>query len=149
VCFERLTAGQTVPVMEGPQGGFHLWTAVGCAECAATEHLRIGVKDPATGDYLAGTGPFDLMATLDSSGWHQAAGFTAFLPGAPWDETSILPEGTHVVLSAELRDADDTIRYADEREVVLGKREIWSPPCDPDPNTCGAIGGLPCCTDGP
>src|SRR5690606_4066888 len=63
-CFERLTAGQTVAAIQGPQGGFHLWLAVGCADCGAQAVVRYGVKDPATQDWYAGTGSQEQVLPL-------------------------------------------------------------------------------------
>jgi hypothetical protein len=146
-CFERLTSGQTVPVMAGPQGGYHIWLGVGCAECGNQAILRYGVKDPATHDWYAGTHENDAVVPLDADGWHQTAGLQAFLPGIAWQMGSELPKGTHVILYAAVLDAGMTIQHEGEVEVVLGDTESWSPPCDSSSN-CGTPGGLPCCSDG-
>lgn len=146
-CFERLTPGQTVPVMSGPQGGYHVWLGIGCADCGDHAILRYGVKDPATHDWVAGTHENTVVTPLDPAGWHQFAGLQAFLPGVHWDPTSALPKGTHVLLSATVLDDAMAVKHAAEVEIVLGETESWYPPCDTGPN-CGAPGALPCCTDG-
>lgn len=146
-CFQRLTAGQTVPVMAGPQGGYHIWLGVGCADCGDQAILRYGVKDPATHDWYAGTHENDAVVPLDADGWHQGAGLQAYLPGISWQPGSELEKGTHVILYAAVLDASMAVKHEGEVELVLGDTEPWSPPCDPGPN-CGAPGGLPCCTDG-
>ena len=147
-CFTRLASGQTVPVMQGPQGGFHLWLAVGCADCGTPAIVRYGVKDPATGDWYAGTSLQEAVIELDPAGWGQSAGQTAFLPGVVYDSTTQLPKGTHVLLAAAMLDMAMAIKHEGEVEVVLGETKIWSPPCDENPMTCGAPGGTPCCTLG-
>lgn len=143
-CFERLTAGQTIPVMNGPQGGYHLWTAIGCSDCGATANVRYGVKDPMTQTYWVG--PQTQVVMLSAHGWPQHAGLTAFLPGISWDPMSgALPKGTHVILNAAIINDDNTVKHEQEIEVVLGDTVIWDP-CDPSPMTCGQPGSQPCCT---
>lgn len=146
-CFERVTAGQTVPVMAGPQGGFHIWLAVGCADCGGQAILTYGVKDPATHDWIAGTYANNAVVPLDADGWPQHAGIITYLPGIAWDPASYLPKGTHVLLYAAVLDTSMAVKHEGEVELVLGDTQSWSPPCDPGPN-CGAPGGLPCCSDG-
>jgi hypothetical protein len=146
-CFERLSPEQVVPVMQGPQGGFHLWLAIGCGDCSAKATLSYGVKDPATDAWFAGTGELKQVVDLGEGSWRQHAGVTAFLPGIVWDPMSSLPKGTHVKLVASVLDEAMSPVHSAEVEVVLGDIMIWSPPCDTGPN-CGAPGSLPCCTDG-
>src|SRR4051812_15290345 len=51
-CFERLTEGETVKVLQGPQGGYHIWLGVSCVGCQAQTTIEFGVKDPATKDWF-------------------------------------------------------------------------------------------------
>ncbi len=146
-CFERLVPQQVIPVMQGPQGGYHLWLAIGCGDCGAKATIAYGVKDPATNDWYAGTGELKQVVELGAGEWRQRAGVTAFLPGIVWDPMSSLPKGTHVRLTASILDEAMNPVHTGEVEVVLGDIEMWSPPCDPGPS-CGAPGSLPCCTDG-
>lgn len=143
-CFTRLTPGQTVKVENGPQGGFHIWLALGCTDCGATPIVQFGIKDPATSDYYPMTMVQKQVVPLDGA-WPQRAGLTAFLPGMVWDKTSQLPMGTHVLLSGAVLDASGAVLHSSDVEVVLGDIEQWNPPCSTDPG-CGAPGGLPCCT---
>ncbi len=145
-CFERIAPGQVLPMMAGPQGGFHLWTAIGCGDCGGEVPVEIGVKDPATATWYAGTAPQKLVIPLDPSGWHQLAGLTSFLPGTTWDPATQLVKGTHVILAASVLDANGAVVHFAEVEVEIGDIEYWNPPCDPDPATCGLPGGSPCCT---
>lgn len=147
-CFARLTPMETVPVMAGPQGGFHIWMAVGCADCDAQSIIAYGVKDPMTNDWFAGTFQLKEAVDLGPPGWRQRAGYKAFLPGIAWDPTTVLPKGSHVLLTATILDGATMMPiHSGEVEVILGDEVPWSPPCDPTPN-CGAPGGLPCCSDG-
>lgn len=147
-CFERVTAGQELPVLQGPQGGYHLWLAVGCADCGLQLIAQYGIKDPATHDWIAGTAANQAVFPITTPGWAQLAGFTDFLPGVIWDPMSSLPKGTHVLLYAAVLDMNSAVKHEAEVEVVLGDIMPWAgPPCDAGPN-CGTPGGLPCCTDG-
>lgn len=145
ICFERLTSGQEVNVMAGPQGGFHLWLAVGMTDWIAQPIVEFGVQDVSTHAWLTGFGS-KTVVTMDGDGWHQRAGFTAFLPGVEWDPSTVLPKGTHVLLVASVLAQDNTVLHTAEVEVVLGDTVTWYPPCDPS-SMCGQPGGLPCCTD--
>lgn len=144
-CFSRLTPGQVIPVMQGPQGGFHLWAAMGCSDCPEKVTVVYGLKDKATNDYYPDQKPLKVIAHLQTTGWPQRAGFTDFLPGVVYDEATQLPKGTHVIMEGAILDSTGQPMHQQEVEVELGDKEIWAPPCDSSP-TCGAPGGTPCCT---
>ncbi|APR83179.1 Hypothetical protein A7982_08528 [Minicystis rosea] len=146
-CFARLTSGQTVTVMQGPQGGYHLWLSFGCQDCGPQAILQYGIKDPITHDWYASTYPSQVVVPIAKSGWYQQSGFTDFLPGLVYAPESVLPKGTHVLMAAALLDAGLNVKHSVEVPVVLGDTMMWSPPCDTGPN-CGTPGGLPCCSDG-
>ncbi|WP_437927757.1 hypothetical protein WMF37_00545 [Sorangium sp. So ce291] len=147
-CFVRIDDGATLPVMAGPQGGYHLWLAVGCRGCGAAVRLRYSVKDPATGELFESGAAQEMVLTFLPGDIPQAAGLPARLPGAIWNPDSVLPQGTHVLLAAEVRNDDGSTKHAAEVEVVLGATEAWGGVrCSEDPATCGAPGGTPCCTD--
>lgn len=147
-CFERLAPGQTVPVIQGPQGGFHIWLAVGCADCGPAPMVEFGVKDLATGEFYPGyPGPQKQVVEATATPWRQKAGLTASLPGMPWDPASQLPKGKHVLLSASVLEVGTSaVLHTSEVEVVLGDVIQWNP-CASDPG-CGQPGGAPCCTKG-
>lgn len=145
---ERLATGQTVPVMAGPQGGFHVWAAIGCSDCGLHPTVEYGIKDPATTTWYAGTYPTQLVVDLSGAAWPQRAGLTAFLPGVAYDTKTQLAKGTHVVVSARVIASDGSTVHQQEFEVVLGDTMQWNPPCDPNPMSCGLPGGQPCCTLG-
>ncbi|WP_438031496.1 hypothetical protein [Sorangium sp. So ce204] len=146
-CFESIEEGATLPVMAGPQGGYHLWFAVGCSDCGARVRVRYSVKDPATGDLFPPGVPQEGMVELLPGEFPHAFGLIAFLPGGQWEPEAVLEEGTHVILAAEARNDDGSTKHAAQVEVVLGATVAWGLPCSDDPATCDAPGGAPCCTD--
>lgn len=75
-CFEAVAGGQEVPLMSGPQGGYHMWLAVGCVDCAATVHLKYGARDPATNMPLTGTYDEEAMVPLKGKDWPQGRSCT-------------------------------------------------------------------------
>lgn len=121
-CFERLTPGQTIPVIGGPQGGYHLWTSLGCRDCPAKTILEYGVKDADTGEWLTGASA-KLVASLGQESWPQQARLATGLPGGFSTEgpSARPPMGLHVLLSMRVLDADDAEIHAAEIPLVLGE----------------------------
>ncbi|MFT3775315.1 MAG: hypothetical protein QM820_58955 [Minicystis sp.] len=146
-CFARVTAMQTLPAMHGPQGGWHLWTAFGCANCGPQAIVQYGVRDPMTKDWLSGAAQ-QAVVDLSSSAWPQSAGLTSFLPGNEYFEPDAqLPKGSHVLLSLSVLDVKQAVLHEAEVEVVLGDIQSWnpcddSPECDPNGEV---LGQTPCC----
>ncbi len=145
VCFARLAPGQTVPEIAGPQGGFHVWTAVGCSDCGASAIIEFGTKNAKTKAWLVGA-PQKQKIDLGTGDWGQHAGLTASLPGdtsfAPDEQ---LPKGAHVILAVRALDEKGAELHAAEVELVLGDVEPWSA-CSSE-KTCGNSGFEPCCTN--
>lgn len=139
-CFEPLVDGATVPLISGPQGGYHLWVAVGCSDCAAQVSLEWGVRDPATGETLANTYSSQGAVSLSGGAWPQAAGMIAGMPGVSWDpevEPPLAP-GTHVILWVETVGG---VSHASEVEVVIGETVSWDPCAEtPDDPNCQELG---------
>ena len=144
-CFERVTDLETLPVYQGPQGGFHLFTAVGCNDCGTEPIVEFGIKDPATMDWYANTYPQQAVLDLGNGPWFQRAGLTSFLPGLVYQPELQLPKGTHVILSASILTATGDTIHTQEFEVILGDTQTWEPPCDENADTCGKPGANPCC----
>src|SRR4051794_24908042 len=142
-CFERLTSGQVVPEIQGPQGGFHVWAAIGCGDCGAETIVEFGTKNAKTKAWLQGF-PAKQKVGLGTGDWGQHAGLTAFLPGdvnnAPDEQ---LPRGAHVIVALRALDPEGNELHAAETEVVLGDLEMWSS-CSTE-STCGESGFNPCC----
>lgn len=142
-CFEPLTDGQEVPLMQGPQGGYHVWLAIGCADCGDAPALTWGALDPMTGMTLEGTYESQSVLDLSDQAWPQMAGLFVGMPGLSWDPMSYPPpaKGTHVILYAKV--SAPGITHEEQVEVVIGDVTIWDP-CANDPNNCpdGAGGGF-------
>jgi hypothetical protein len=144
-CFERLTSGQIVPQIAGPQGGFHVWAAIGCGDCGADTIVEFGTKHAKTKAWLQGV-PEKQKVDLGTGDWGQHAGLTAFLPGDSMlalDEK--LPEGANIILSLRALDPKGKELHAAEISLVLGKLEQWSGCSSAD--TCGTSGFEPCCAN--
>ena len=134
-CFERLTVDQEVPLMSGPQGGFHMWLAVGCEDCAATVHLKYGARDPATNMPLTGTYDEEAMVPLKAMDWPQASGLIVHMPGLSWDLENEPPpqKGTKLILWSEAYDEGGALLHKAQVEVLVGDIVEWSP-CAENPN---------------
>ena len=145
VCFERLTAGQVVPEIAGPQGGFHVWAAVGCGDCGPEAIVEFGTRNAKTKAWLLGD-PQKQLVDLGTGDWGQHAGLTAFLPGdtmnAPDEQ---LPKRAHVILALRVLDKNGNELHAGELSLVLGDLKSWSD-CSTE-DTCGTSGFEPCCAN--
>lgn len=140
VCFERLEAGQVVPLVQGPQGGFHVWVAMSCVGCGAEMHLRYGALDPTTDEHFENTYPSEGLFQLsgDASA-RQRAMLTAVMPGLPWDPENFPPleKGASVRLYVEHLE-DGVVVERSEIDVVLGDTVSWDPCAEsPESEFCG------------
>lgn len=135
-CFERLDAGGAIPLMNGPQGGYHLFVAVGCADCPEEVRISYGARDPQTGEALAGTYESEEVKELGGDDWHQTAGIQLSMPGLSWDETSDPPpaKGTPLVLWAEAKDKSGSSIHTAEIALTIGATVQWDP-CEGDGNS--------------
>ena len=132
LCFERLPEGE-LPLFAGPQGGYHLFAAIGCADCEDEVTFSYVVLDPETDELFPGTYPDNqwVVPMVDSEGWKQAAGMQIGMPGFQWDDTDPAPpKGTPLRLRVSVTDGAGT-READ-LDFVLGDTLDWSP-CDAHP----------------
>lgn len=122
--------------MGGPQGGFHLWLAIGCADRASPVHLRWGVRDPETGERFPDTHETQGMVPLSADAWPQAAGLQVAMPGRSWNAEAEPPppKGTRILLWAEVL-SGEAVQHAGGVEVVVGDVEAWDP-CADDPDAC-------------
>ncbi len=132
LCFESLTAGQEINVIAGPQGGYHLWTAILCPDCPQDTLIAYATRDIVTHEALSYE---DATVVKPQGPAGRVVGLPAPLPGTPWDETTKLPKGTHVLLWAAHRDAQGNTIHEAEVEVVLGDEVYWDP-CETDPDQC-------------
>jgi hypothetical protein len=144
-CFERVGSGDSVPMMNGPQGGYHMFLSVGCEGCPEEAMLRYSVLDPATREVIDRTYPDSLayVSFVDVDGWKQAAGIQLGMPGITWDIENDPPlaEGTELLFVVELLDAQtEAILHESELHIVTGPITPWDP-CDlnPDGECCGGL----------
>lgn len=136
LCFER--ADGALVLWAGPQGGYHLFAAVGCADCEDEVTLDYVLLDPATDEVFPGTYPDNqqVLNLGDADGWKFAAGIQVSMPGFQWDDTDPPPPaGTPMRLHVSVTDGAG-MREMD-LDFVLGETEDWDP-CDANP-------GGPCC----
>lgn len=131
-CFERLSPGDTVSVISGPQGGYHVWASLLCPDCGPQPIVSYATRDVVSHTELSWENSA-IGAPQGPAG--RIAGLQAPLPGAPWDPANVLPKGTHVLLWVGERDAAGNLLREAEVEVVLGDEVAWSP-CADDPNDC-------------
>src|SRR5688572_23369213 len=54
LCFERVTPGQTITQWSGPQGGYHMFLAIGCTDCNVSTLIRYTLRDSATLEPIPG-----------------------------------------------------------------------------------------------
>ncbi len=137
LCFERLTDAE-LPLFAGPQGGYHLFAAIGCADCEDEVTFSYLLLDPETDELFPGTYPDNqwVVPLLAFDGWKQAAGMQIGMPGFQWDDTDPAPpKGTPLRLRVSVTDGAGT-READ-LDFLLGDTLDWSP-CDANPDG-------PCC----
>jgi len=128
-CFERIAPGQTVsPLIQGAQGGYHVWVGVGCSDCPRDVVLRYGLRDPVTHAWVSGTIAEQVLITLEGQQWPQFAGLRAFLPGTVAKPSSLLSEGTNVLVAASVIAADGTAVHDAEVAIILGEVAKWTQP---------------------
>ncbi len=134
-CFEALADGDEVPLMSGPQGGYHVWLAAGCTDCGTPVHLKYGALDPATNMPLVGTYNEEAMVELGAGKWPQKAGIVVHMPGLSWDPENEPPpaKGTKVLLWADSFTPDGAPLHHAVVLVTIGDIMDWSP-CIENPN---------------
>ena len=143
-CFEPVEDAGVVPLMNGPQGGYHMWLAMGCDDCGTVVHIKYGALDPATNQPLAGTADQEMMAQLTNDAWPQRAGIVVYMPGLSWDPMNEPPpaKGSQLVLWADAYAPDGSLNHHAAKLVTVGDTVYWDP-CIDNPNdpTCGYDGG--------
>ncbi len=125
-CFERFEDPPVVTVNEGPQGGYHVWLAIGCADCGTSIHFRYRAVDSATGEEAV---PLtEWIEPLVGEAWPQVAGIQMGLPGGLDDDRGPLPEGTALDVTVEALSANGgEVLHSQSLSIVLGPRQIWNP----------------------
>ncbi len=124
LCFERVPSGSVVPLISGPQGGYHVWLAIGCADCGREAHIRARVfgEDGAELPNLA----TEEIVELAGDEWPQHPGFQLGMPGDPFgDFEDPLPTGTRLRVVVEVLGATEPPLHSAEIDFVLGEIESW------------------------
>jgi len=137
LCFESVEQGQILPMMAGPQGGYHVWMALGCTDCGSAVLVRYTLLDPTTEEMIPGTYELnEASAPLYGDDWPQAAGIQMSMPGFSWDEEAEppLPKGTAVLLRAQVFDSTGNNQLHDaDLQFEVGDIQYWDP-CDANPD---------------
>lgn len=138
-CFEPLGDAHVVPLVAGPQGGYHVWISLGCRDCAGAAAVRYGTKD-ASGAWVASDGPLmfalqEGLPTVDQ--WGSLAGIQGYMPGLSWDpEAEPAPQkGDTFTVYVAVVDADLAPLHEAEVEITIGDTVYWDP-CEDDPEQC-------------
>jgi hypothetical protein len=132
-CFERLRSDLVVPQMEGPQGGYHMWLSLYCADCPSEILLETRLVREDTEEVVS-----DLTGSLRPVQLETVTGVIVPLPGSPWDpESPPLPEGTRVVLSASIKTPTGALLHEAQDTRVLGAFTYW--------DYCATNPEDPCC----
>lgn len=115
--FEPLDEGATVPLIHGPQGGYHVWLGVRHRGLGPGDVvLSYGARDAATGDELMFPGLRAVEADVDPEAVSQAAGFVGFL----LEDEPLVYDGRYIRLWARATDAQERT-LEDERNA----RVLW------------------------
>jgi hypothetical protein len=113
-CFVALQQGQTVPLIAGPQGGFHLWMGIRCRNCGQNQVVTFGVKD-VDGNFTVGQS-LSASLTLDEVGdYRHTAGVQAAMPGDGFADPAYLGDSFTIWLEMQI----DGQTVSDEVTVVV------------------------------
>jgi hypothetical protein len=136
LCFAPLADGDVVPMMNGPQGGYHLWLALGCTDCGGAVQVQYKLLDPETEELIPGTYDLNTASAQLGGEWPQAAGIQLAMPGSDWDEESDPPlaKGTKVLVQVRVLDGKGAAeKHHGQVTIEIGDIEAWDP-CDADPD---------------
>lgn len=112
--FQELPPGATVPIIEGNQGGYHIWISVRCGTCGPELILDYGVDDAETGALISRLGLREWEKLEERDGWRQATGLTAFVDTS--DPSALVGRRARLWITAPAADGS-TLRA--EAEVTL------------------------------
>jgi len=122
--FEALTEGETIPLILGPQGGYHLWISVRCDGCSDLAILGYGARDSTSGEPLSYESLEREIAYPYDGGTTDVFGLVGHLQSN--DPSSYV--GRSAVLWASIRPGPDEEPYAEARAAVtIGEEEHWHP----------------------
>lgn len=135
LCFAPLADGEVVPMMNGPQGGYHVWLAIGCTDCGGSVQISYKLLDPETEELIPGTYDLNQANAVLGGDWPQAAGIQMAMPGSEWDEESgALPKGTKILVQVTVENAGASEPlHTGEVTIEIGDTKTWDP-CDANPD---------------
>lgn len=91
--FEALTAGATVPINYGPQGGSHIWFAARCRGVAENAALTYSIVDD-EGNVIAPEQSTVMYGDdIDDQGFRWISSLTAFVEGPAGEGTRLVFHG--------------------------------------------------------
>ncbi|MFO0550762.1 MAG: hypothetical protein U0271_20375 [Polyangiaceae bacterium] len=120
-CFERVTADEAVPIMSGPQGGFHVWLAIGCGDCESSVRLRFKITNTDSGAEV--TPDTELFVDLYGDEWTQSPGLQAQI----FNESNF-ELGDHLHFDVRVFDAEtgNTLLHEGSMDIVAGSYQEWN-----------------------
>lgn len=122
--------GDVVPLVEGVQGGFHIWLAARCWDCADQVEITFGVREELDGAWFYDV-PIVGISNLTVRGEvREKTGLYGLMPGTPDDPWIV---GLPAVLDVTIRDGERTSSRV--LDVVVGEPEYWDCPTS-DPTQC-------------
>ncbi len=110
--FEPVRDGDDVPIIFGPQGGYHVWGSARVRGAGASDAvLRYMLRRPATAAISVVEARMRLSPVGDADGWSEALGATVFVPVPSDIEGQLVSLHVEVVLDDGRRcTSDRTIR---------------------------------------
>jgi hypothetical protein len=134
-CFEEVIDGGGHPLIAGGQGGYHVWMALRCRDCAGAQLLSYGVQNVDTGEWLMGQSQQQMVDMLVTGDYFETGGLQAPMPGDSWNEegNAYLGQSFRLWIQADIAGQI----YEESVVVVLDSIDYWWPPCDEDEECFG------------
>ena len=107
--FEPLEDGQTVPVIKGPQGGYHIWTSIRVRAPIASKDLKVRLHVDFNGAVLTDTNY--VLNFWQKGAYAEYYALTAFIP----DPAAV--DGQRVQLAIDVTDTNG-LTASDSRTVI-------------------------------
>lgn len=122
--YQPVAKGSTIPLMKGPQGGFHLWIALRCDGCKDLAVVEFGARDGASGELLSYPGLQQRVAFPIGGGVDDVSGLVTHVTSTDPDDYV----GRSAVLWASLRADPEEPAFAEaSADVAIGDVEVWNP----------------------
>ena len=128
--FGELLPGDLVPVTLGPQGGYHIWLATRCRDCARQVLIEYGVRSSSDHVWLLGQPLRGIVNQVEEDGWQTTVGLYGLMPGSP---NTVDYVGLTFELEATIEDEDRTATRT--VPIQISHVEVWDCPTS-DPAEC-------------